>query len=681
MTTGVAREVQDLRTVTNSSTGSATLRGSAVLAGRLLGLLLAWPILTVLVSPRVHVMAKLMVAATYLVSLWNPAEGLLLAVGLAPLGALFAAVFDIGPFRVTEAILIAFFSASLLRAWPASTIGPRAPAYATVAAWLFSAVIVGSVAGLAWQMSHFPGWLTRTIHALAGTYFTTVDRIGVTDAAKLLEGIGLSAATILLMRRRPALAVQIPIVLAASSIVAALSAVLLWWGIAPDVVLERYARIGYRVSAHVSDLNAAGSYFVLVLCLALGMSLRDGGVRRGLWIFASAACAVGLWLSGSRSAVAAAVIIVAAAAVWSATVRWRAASRAAIVVSAVAALLLVGAIRIQRLQQRDPDFHGVGFRTQFAETSFSMIAARPWFGIGIGQYYPASTLFLTPQLAWTYGAENAHNNFLQIAAETGVVGFVAFSLWFGGLIAVAVRGLRHDERDWRLLGAFAGVLAFLGTCLGGHPLLVSEVASAFWIQLGLIAALGSSSLLNRGVDDLLRTDERVTDRARSALWRVAIAVITLVLIALPAAALRKPLAASDEPGVTGFYEWETGPDGARFRWTQLYASIFVPGDVARLEIPMRAPKEERNRREMGVEVGINGVRRPRFIASDEWTTLALDLAPPLPPQSFNRIDLRVDRTWRPALFVPGSADMRSVGVQVGECRLLKEPRAPFPSGQ
>ena len=68
---------------------------------------------------------------------------------------------------------------------------------------------------------------------------------------------------------------------------------------------------------------------------------------------------------------------------------------------------------------------------------------------------------------------------------------------------------------------------------------------------------------------------------------------------------------------------------------------------------------------------MDGVGRGRFIADDRWTTISIDLSPPTPPVGMNRINVRVDRAWRPALLMPGSADMRLVGVQVGECRLLR----------
>jgi hypothetical protein len=37
-----------------------------------------------------------------------------------------------------------------------------------------------------------------------------------------------------------------------------------------------------------------------------------------------------------------------------------------------------------------------------------------------------------------------------------------------------------------------------------------------------------------------------------------------------------------------------------------------------------------------------------------------------PPARVRRIDLRVDRPWQPGIYIAGSADMRTVGIQVGE---------------
>src|SRR5262249_50915512 len=133
---------------------------------------------------------------------------------------------------------------------------------------------------------------------------------------------------------------------------------------------------------------------------------------------------------------------------------------------------------------------GAIFRRGFVETSLRMIRDRPLSGVGVGQYFEMSALFLPPFLAWTYGFENGHNNFLQLAAELGVIGLAALT-WF--LAAVLWHGWQawvDAPRRLSLLGCGAGVVSLLATCLTSHPLLTDEAAYTFWMVLGLVVALG-----------------------------------------------------------------------------------------------------------------------------------------------------------------------------------------------
>ena len=61
-----------------------------------------------------------------------------------------------------------------------------------------------------------------------------------------------------------------------------------------------------RVSAHYADPNAAGSYFVMVLPVAVGLALEPRA--RWWWAAAAAAIAAGLWISGSRTAMMAGLV-------------------------------------------------------------------------------------------------------------------------------------------------------------------------------------------------------------------------------------------------------------------------------------------------------------------------------------------------------------------------------------
>jgi O-antigen ligase len=613
------------------------------------------------VGPAIRSIAALTVGVTLL----NPVYGLLLTAFIAPFGQMIAAAIGAGDFRIGEMIVLAFLTGWLLRALP-DRRGPRVAA--PDAGWLFAATVVASIAGLAWQLGRDPGELPATIDQLVHGYFYSNERIGLVHGARLLEGMALAAATVTLFRQRPSVSVTLPIALTASASLAALSSVLLWRGIGFETALTRYKLIGYRVSAHVPDVNAAGSYFAMTLCLALGMAMRDRGRRRAIWLAVAAASGVGLWLADSRSALGAAGAVVIVAVMWAATSRYPARLRAAALAGLIVALLGGAAVRA-RFLEADPGYRGVGFRSQFVETSMRMIEARPLFGVGVGQFYPSSPLFLSPQLAWSYGAENAHNYFLQIGAELGLVGLVLFAIWVGAAISRAARALARAPRDARLLGAAGGVVVFLITCLTGHPFLIGEVAYPFWLQFGLMAALAGSTLLN---DAALEGRSRQGQRSRRPFSLLSAAAAVAMLVSSPMVAAGMALRPPESQAVDGFYGWEALEDGTRFRWTGAYASLFVPADVTRVEIPVRLPTDGRSVRAMGVEVMTGGIDRGRTMVDATWAILSIRLPDAVPPTRFKRIDLRVDRVWQPALYIAGNADMRSVGVQVGEPRLIRE---------
>ena len=622
-----------------------------------------WLIIFVLIS-NVGWPTKLVFAVALGVSVAKPVNGLLLVAIAAPLGQLIAPLIGATNFRISEAVVLAFLAGWLLRASP-DRRGPRVSAGAL--GWLLATTIIASIAGSAWQLGRYPGELAGAFDQLTHLYFFVGDRIGVVDAARLLEGIGLAAATVMLFRQHPSMSRTLPAALAASAATAALSSVLLWRGIGSPEALERYRLIGYRVSGHVPDVNAAGSYFAMIACLALGMAWRERAYRRAIWLGLAGASGVGLWFSESRSALGAAAVVVVGAAMWAATSRFGIRARAA-TLAVVLIALLGGAFVRARFLETDPTYRGSGFREQFTRTSLRMIGARPFFGVGEGQYYQASPLFLSPQLAWTYGAENAHNFFLQLGGELGLVGLSLFVIWLGAPIARAARALACAPRDARLLGTAGGVTVFLITCVTGHPFLLGEVAYPFWLQFGLMTALAGSTLLTEAP-----TSGATVRQGTPRRWLLATAAAAIaILLVSPVVTARVDVTPPASQAVDGFYGWETLEDGTRYRWTGLFASLFVPANVTRVEIPIRLPTANRSIAPMGVEVMTSGANRGRTLVDSTWTLVSIRLPDAVPPMRFKRIDLKLDRVWQPALYTPGSADMRLVGVQVGELRLVRE---------
>ncbi len=604
-------------------------------------------------------------AVTLGLTLISPVHGLLLTAAVVPFGELLAASIGATNFRISEVVVLAFLTGWLLR-WLPDRRGPRVAAPA--AGWLFAITVAASIAGLAWQLGRYPGELPATIDQVVHGYFYSFERIGLVDGARLLEGMALAAAAVILFRRHPTLANTLPLTLAASASVAALSSVLLWRGIGTAAALQRYQQIGYRISAHVGDVNAAGSYFAMITCVAFGMVLRKRGARQAIWLALAGASGIGLWFSESRSALGACGGVMIVAALWMATARFSTRVRAAALAAILLALLGGAFVRV-RLLDADPTYRGGGFRAQFFQTSVRMIGARPLFGVGVGQYKPISTLYLSPQLAWTYGFENAHNFFLQIGGEVGLIGLGLFLVWVGAALVQAARALARTPRDGQLLGAAGGVAVFAITCLSGHPLLVGEVAYPFWMLFGLMSALAGSTLLNTGgVGDRSAVHQRTT-WTRSL---IAVAAALAILILGPVTTARGATGPAASQAVDGFHAWERLEDGTPFRWTGEYASLFVPADVTRVEIPVRLPTDGRSVRPMGVQVMAGGFDRGRTMVDATWAIISLRLPDVAPPERFKRIDIKADRVWQPALYVAGSADMRSVGVQVGEPRLFRD---------
>jgi hypothetical protein len=423
-------------------------------------------------------------------------------------------------------------------------------------------------------------------------------------------------------------------------------------------VLARQRLIGdARLAAYVGDLNAAGTHFAMILCLSLGLSIRERGRWRGVWMAASVACGVGLWLSASRTAEGAAGLLIPTVALWAATVGWPRTRRVRVIGGALGVLLLLGGLATWRIEQ-NPAYSELGFRRQFVMSSYRIIARHPYFGIGAGQYYNDSPLFLTPYLAWTYGSENAHNNFLQLATETGVIGFALFAAWFAGGFRLAISALLSSPRDWRLVGAAAGVAVFLATCLGGHPLLVPEVALAFYVQVALTACLGASSLLNIFSRE---PDARRPGGATRAAFRPAVALATLVLGVWPALTVVKPNTPVHQEGVDGFYYGQEADEtGVPFRWTREYASVFIPGGAQRVELMLRAPAGTPADHPVRVEITTSGIAMPPTLVGDAWKTVTLELHPAQPPLVFNRVNLKSD----PVSVLNG----RPVGIRVSDVR-------------
>jgi hypothetical protein len=236
--------------------------------------------------------------------------------------------------------------------------------------------------------------------------------------------------------------------------------------------------------------------------------------------------------------------------------------RAAAVAAAGVVLLAAIAVALPQRGNQKSTWIATDVRFGLMQTGARMIASYPAFGIGLAEFYQRSGEFSSPDLIAKFPVavhENAHNNFLQVAAELGVAGGILF-VWLmaAGLVVAGRRAVA--TRDFFLLLTLAGLAAFALSCLGGHPLLIPEPGYVFWTLLGVAAGSSASPQQSRS-------------RLR---WLVAIgvAVIALTLPWRMRAAMQD--ADLEHVGIGVPARWQVTPDGTRYREAQGRATLFIP---------------------------------------------------------------------------------------------------------
>jgi O-antigen ligase len=609
-------------------TGSRTA-SLLLLAGALLV-----PLASGLTAGSVSLPLKAVILAVLAVTLWRPGDGLLVVAGLAPVAGLLLPMGRVPPIRLAEAFVMAFLCGWLLRRAVSERRADRPAVQLPVV--LFAVVVLASCAvelATLQIATDYPGAFVQRAWTFVKRVFLlpSGDFPSLTAGALLLEGVGLLAAARTLAaddrtlaRRLLTVTVFAGVAIAALNI-ATLAAGSLAGGHGGPV----------RITVHVPDFNAAGSYLVMVLPMALAVLVAER--RWSLTAVVAVLVGAALWLTGSRAAVAAGGGLVMIAIVWQ-TLRHRiAASRGLAVAIVAAAIVITGVIAVapRVVVREDSASRALDIRMEFLATSLRMMATGPLFGVGIGQYYNSSGAFMSPRLRAIYPVENAHNNFMQIGAELGLVGLALFVWVLGAVLARVWKEARSRLDDPVPFGVFAGLGAFLLTCLTGHPLLVREVAYPFWVTLGIAAAIGAASQPHR----LSGTSVR---RRYSA-----IAGVVVVLASVPFR-VASEARATDLSNVTyGLRQPERSRAGVTFRRMNGEATFFVRAGVRLVELPL-AIADSSPGEATEVEIALDGRPANRVrVEAGNWTRARVLIPHTSAERPFRRLDLHV--------VCPGSA--------------------------
>jgi O-antigen ligase len=128
-----------------------------------------------------------------------------------------------------------------------------------------------------------------------------------------------------------------------------------------------------------------------------------------------------------------------------------------------------------------------GQRMEIWQAAIQMTKDNPWFGIGPGNFQNVIETY-DSQLARMF----SHNSFLNVLAETGVIGLLLYlSVFLIGSFQL-VKAIRLHRGDWRAQAAWfvaAGIVAFVVISL----FLTRHLMTIAYILLGCSSVLARKS--------------------------------------------------------------------------------------------------------------------------------------------------------------------------------------------
>ena len=244
-----------------------------------------------------------------------------------------------------------------------------------------------------------------------------------------------------------------------------------------------------RVTGPFSHANDLAAYLSMVIFLFLGMIFREW--RSRTWkesvFFLSGLTALGicfLWTYSRGAWVAAGIACVLLAVLQRSRVMIF-----AILVTAVGLFFLSPAPLRTRIASFGDISDGTMKERRFLWTeALEMTAERPWLGYGINTYSKVEPHFKSKE-HYTNN-QYAHNGYLQIAAETGWVGLVAFlAVMAAFFMAVFKAPWRHsDFLSAATLSLALGILSFLLHSATDTNLHSMRLVSLLWLAMGLAMA-------------------------------------------------------------------------------------------------------------------------------------------------------------------------------------------------
>jgi O-antigen ligase len=252
-----------------------------------------------------------------------------------------------------------------------------------------------------------------------------------------------------------------------------------------------------RLGSSISNPNELASILVAALALSLGLTvvLKRLPLARLAAAGAAALCAAAIFLTGSRGGLVGLSVALAAFLVVGA--RWRGRFLVVALVLVVAAAGYYKYVASPAVRAHVSTVGSGTGRTDLWQVGWRMVEQNPIQGVGAGNFPVSSVHYLLQPGALAQGSyfigtpKVAHNSYLEVWVELGLVGLTLFVFILGFCLYSALRAIgafaRQGDVQMEMIAralfvAIAGVMAtdFFGS---------RESAKELWLLLGLAPAL------------------------------------------------------------------------------------------------------------------------------------------------------------------------------------------------
>ncbi|MHB8572429.1 MAG: O-antigen ligase family protein [Candidatus Dormibacteria bacterium] len=285
------------------------------------------------------------------------------------------------------------------------------------------------------------------------------------------------------------------------------------------IVLAGYLDLTIPATVALALLTRGLSRFGAGAALVLQLAALTATYSRGGWFGAVAGAGVFILL-GHRRALQA----------WGARGLALAAGVAALGLAGLVLLPGTGPLGVPERLASGFDPHDVSAmaRQGFLVTGLALVVERPLLGSGpdtVQEVYPERRGALEAVTAPNTVVTKLHDEYLQVAATSGLIGLAAWLLLLAALLWPAFRRLWQTRAapDWTRIGLLAGVIALLGSYVFGFSEVPLTAGLALW--LGWLAggdpARGAGTRPRRG-----------GPRTHSVVAGVVGLLVTLVVISL-----------------------------------------------------------------------------------------------------------------------------------------------------